>query len=168
MTIEINKENGRNTKSLSFTIHGVQAMTAGSKRQMHHYLTNKIITLDACKGSAAWKTRVASEASVAMIQQNWQITDAPLVLSVTFMIARPKSHYRVSKKLGIAAIRDTAPIAHTQKPDALKFMRAVEDAMTGMAYFDDAQIVVSISRKMWGSQHETFITLRSATEEDIS
>lgn len=142
-------------------------MTAGSKRQMHHYRTNKIITLDACKGSAVWKKLVANCAGIACRKQGWKITSEALVLIGTFIIKRPQSHYRVSKKLGVAALRDTAPDFHTQKPDALKLMRAVEDAMTGIVYKDDAQIIKTSPLKLWGTGHATLITLRLATPEDL-
>jgi len=38
---------------------------------------------------------------------------------------------------------------HTVKPDALKLARAVEDALTGIAYTDDAQVVCGSQSKQY-------------------
>lgn len=152
---------------LSFTIDNVKASPAGSKRSMRHYRTNKIVTLDACLTSREWKGRVAGEASIACREQEWSTTDFQLVLVVVFTIARPASHYRRSKKLGVATVRDDAPEFHTHRPDALKLLRAVEDALTGIVYFDDAQLVVSTPVKKWGHGHSTKISVRRATPADL-
>ena len=43
----------------------------------------------------------------------------------------------------------SAPKYKTSKPDVGKTARAVEDALTGIAWVDDSQVVTSIAGKIW-------------------
>jgi Holliday junction resolvase RusA-like endonuclease len=45
------------------------------------------------------------------------------------------------------------------KPDVLKLARAVEDALTGILYRDDAQIVTEVLRKRYGDPPRVEIRL---------
>ena len=71
----------------------------------------------------------------------------PLQLIVTFYMPRPKSHYGTGKKRDV--LRLDAPSFHTSKPDATKLVRAIEDAMTGIAWEDDAQVVSQVVGKVY-------------------
>lgn len=69
------------------------------------------------------------------------LLDAPLEVTFTFYVARPKFHFN---KRGL---KDNAPRFPDRKPDLLKLARAVEDAMTGVIYADDSQIVTELLKK---------------------
>lgn len=107
-------------------------MTAGSKRAFAHRHTGRIVVVDDCKGGKAWRKAVAYYAGTACKHA----LIGPLVLEVEFVLPRPLSHRR---KDGSTA--PGAPMYPITKPDATKMLRAVEDAMTGIAWLDDAQIV---------------------------
>ncbi|MFZ1730810.1 MAG: RusA family crossover junction endodeoxyribonuclease [Bacteroidota bacterium] len=56
-----------------------------------------------------------------------------------FLLPRPKSHFRSGRNAHL--LRETAPRFPTSKPDADKLSRAVLEALTGVAYKDDAQVI---------------------------
>ncbi len=75
----------------------------------------------------------------------------PVRVYMRFVIRRPMSHWgtgRNAKKR-----RRSAPSRHTQKPDLDKLVRAVGDALTGIAYLDDSQIVAGTNHKQWAGTH---------------
>ena len=73
-----------------------------------------------------------------------------ILLSVTFVFARPKSHFRANGEL-----KPTAPRHCTGRiGDVSKLVRAVEDAMTGIVYNDDAQIIDLIAHRRFANDRE--------------
>lgn len=75
-------------------------------------------------------------------------TDATLSLNVEFVMPRPGYHFRTGRFAG--ELRDDAPHWHTCKPDATKLLRCLEDALTGILWVDDAQIVRQKVTKRYG------------------
>ena len=66
---------------------------------------------------------------------------------MVFRLLRPKGHYRGEI---VRELRVSAPVYHIIRPDALKLGRAVEDALSGIVYQDDAQIIDEHIRKIYG------------------
>ena len=98
-------------------------------------------TREACKGNPAWRASVAAAARAAY---QGPPLDEPLWLGVLFLIPRPKGHR--SKKGGIVP---SAPREPASLPDATKLMRAVEDALKGILYVDDARCVRAWASKVF-------------------
>lgn len=110
---------------------------AGSKRAfIPNGWTRPVIT-DANRNAAAWKHTIAIAAVEAM--KGRAPLDGPVSLSLYFNLERPASHMGSGKHS--ERVKASSPEHHTSKPDALKLARAVEDALTGIVYIDDAQIV---------------------------
>ena len=132
---------------VQFTAYGLPK-PAGSKRAFQHRHTGRIVVTDAAKGSRAWKQEVASAARAAMtnavVTDSGLLPDGPLGLHVEFFVPRPKGHY------GARGLRPTAPDYPTTRPDVTKLVRAVEDALTGVVWRDDAQVVVQTVSKHYG------------------
>ena len=78
--------------------------------------------------------------------------------TMTFTFERPKKHYRTGKYSHL--LRDDAPERHTQTPDVDKLIRAVLDALTGVAYGDDCVVDRVGAAKRWGSPEGLECTLR--------
>jgi crossover junction endodeoxyribonuclease RusA len=109
--------------------------------------------LDANANAEPWKRVVANTAKGAMLKNRFAMIDGPCFVSMVFRLNRPQSHFRSDgETLSAEGNRNTAP---AKKPDALKLARAVEDALTGIAYRDDAQIVSEQIRKEFtvGPEH---------------
>lgn len=70
--------------------------------------------------------------------------EGPLMLAVEFHMPRPKSHH------GVHGVRRSAPSYPIVRPDATKLLRPLEDALTGIVWNDDSQIVEQIVRKRYG------------------
>jgi Holliday junction resolvase RusA-like endonuclease len=139
--------------SVKFTVYGV-AQPAGSKRGFYNAKAGRVIVTDANAKSRPWKALVSDAAVQAMTigDPNGQSRvlemaaplDGPLLLELTFWMPRPKGHY------GKKGVRPSAPRFPTVKPDVLKLARGVEDALSGIVYRDDAQVVTEVLQKAYG------------------
>lgn len=136
--------------SVSFTVYGV-AQPAGSK-VAGRTKDGRGFVRDAARKSAPWKRQVAQAAGDAVwtVQEAglYQVTsgllDGPLALRCNFYVPRPKSH------TGKRGLLPSAPIYPTTRPDVTKLVRAVEDALTGVVWRDDAQVVSQAAAKHYG------------------
>lgn len=72
----------------------------------------------------------------------------PLVVTLSFRYQRPKSHYLRG------VLRDTAPVHYVQTPDLDNIEKAVLDALNGVAYVDDKQIIRKFTEKSWAEMPE--------------
>lgn len=149
--------------ALRFTVVG-EAKTAGSKRAFVNPKTGRaIITEDARTGRSAktWRQEVAATALTARQLAPWgdELLLGPCVVEFTFRRPRPKGHYGSGRNAGV--VRSSAPPAPATRPDVLKLARAVEDALTGILWKDDAQIVDERLRKVWGEPERCEIVVRA-------
>lgn len=126
---------------IAFTVYGKPA-PAGSKRGFYNAKAARVIITDASKNSRPWKAQVSDAAAEAM--DGGALLNGPVELSLTFYVPRPKGHF------GAKGVRPSAPTSPTVKPDLLKLARAVEDALSGIVYRDDAQIVTEHLEKHYG------------------
>ena len=124
---------------IAFSVFG-KAEPAGSKRAF--VKSGRAIITDANPKSAPWKAEVTAAALKAM--NSGMIMNGPLILALTFIVPRPKGHY------GKRGLLPSAPEWPAVKPDLLKLARAIEDALIGVVYRDDSQIVVESLRKVYG------------------
>lgn len=124
---------------IAFTVYG-KPQPAGSKKAFVR--GGRAMIVDDAKGSRPWKTMVAQTAGDLM--NGRELLDGPLELSLVFVVPRPKGHF------GAKGLRPSAPHYPTVKPDVLKLARAVEDALSGVVYRDDAQIVEELLAKEYG------------------
>jgi Holliday junction resolvase RusA-like endonuclease len=127
-------------RTVHFTVLG-KPQPAGSKSAYLNPKTGKINVSDSNKKSRPWKQQVAG-AAADQVEEVWT---GPLALTVAFYVARPKGHYRTGRNAGL--LRDSAPVWPTTKPDTTKLLRAVEDALIGVLYRDDAQVVKQVVSK---------------------
>jgi Holliday junction resolvase RusA-like endonuclease len=137
--------------AVAFTVFGVAA-PAGSKRGFVNRRTGRVILTDDSKRSRPWKADVTAAAIDAMSNDDGRIDppmDGPLLLEVTFWVARPKGHYGTGRNAD--RVKPAAPAHPAVKPDLLKLARAVEDALTAIVYKDDAQIVAETLQKAYTS-----------------
>lgn len=77
----------------------------------------------------------------------------PVTLRVTFVRPRPAGHY------GRTGLRPSAPAHPTVRPDLTKMLRALEDALTGVVWRDDAQVVHLDVVKAYGDRWTTMIEI---------
>lgn len=73
-----------------------------------------------------------------------------VILRITFVMPRPKAHYGSGKNAD--KLKESAPQHHLQKPDLTKLIRCLEDALTGVLWRDDVQIIGQDCKKEWGTE----------------
>lgn len=130
---------------------------AGSKRGFPIRRKNGKIGVsitDANPKSADWKTLVSLAASE---QFHGDLMTGPLHVRLKFCMPRPKGHYGTGKNAD--RVKDSAPEFPTTKPDVLKLARAVEDALTGIVYGDDAQIVMEDLQKCYDTNPRVVVSV---------
>ena len=69
----------------------------------------------------------------------------PVMMRLTACFSRPTSHLKRHGR----GLRATAPKHHTYKPDCDNIAKFVGDALTGLAYKDDAQVRTLTVSKLW-------------------
>lgn len=134
-----------------------RAQPAGSKRVVPIGKENhkRWIAVDANPKSRTWKTDVTKAAAEAM--HGRQLFRGPLLATFHFFRSRPQGHYGTGRNAG--RIRESAPKYPDVKPDLLKLARGVEDALQGVVYADDSQIVQEVLLKSWGEPERVEITI---------
>lgn len=82
----------------------------------------------------------------------------PIFLIVEFCFSRPKNHF--TKK----GLRPTAPRFRESRPDLDNLIKFVTDAMNGVFYRDDAQIVKIAASKLYSEFPGVWIKVTEITE----
>ena len=141
--------------TLAFTVHGTPA-PQGSKTIVPTAAGPRTKESNE-RQLRAWRQAIADTAATAM-DGHGPLT-GPCELDATFVFARPRSHYRTGRHAG--ELKPSAPIHCDKRPDLDKLLRAVGDALTGIALIDDATIVKLTARKHYGSP-AAHIELRTA------
>lgn len=107
----------------------------GSKTHVGHG-----VMVESSKRVKPWRAAVRTAAIEAMHGQPPRT--GPLEVWLRFIMPRPKSHLRQGRAQTDGwRLLPSAPRQHTGKPDVDKLVRAVLDALTGVAWCDDAQVV---------------------------
>lgn len=134
------------TESVTFTVPGKPA-PGGSKKAFKHPSTGKIIVTDDAKNNAGWKQRVSVFASQAMAGR--EPFEGPLIFTMLFRLPRPKGHYGTGRNA--ATLKPWAEHARPiGPPDTTKLVRAAEDALKGIVWKDDSQVVLQSAGKVYG------------------
>lgn len=130
--------------SASFRIHGIPvaqgSKIAGVSKSGHAFMRES-----SAKKLRPWRQDVAAQALLAM--EGRELMVGPVSVIVTFLFPRPKAHYRTGRHA--ANLRDDAPDWHASKPDLSKLVRALEDALTGVVFRDDAQVASMVVGKRY-------------------
>ena len=114
----------------------------GSKRAFYVKKLGRAIVTEANSKTRPWEQAVRFEASEQC--RGHSPTDGPVLVSMTFWFQRPKSHLRKD-----GSLRPSAKDRHQSKPDIDKLARSCLDAMSGLVYFDDAQVSHMLVRKAY-------------------
>lgn len=139
---------------IEFTVLGL-AKPGGSKTAFAFKRGDDSVgarVVDACKSAPSWKYVVASAAREAY---QGPLLMGALNVSFHFYFPRPKGHF------GKKGLKPSAPLFLTKRPDALKLARCTEDAMTGVVYADDSQIVQEYLSKQYGEPARAEVVIES-------
>lgn len=125
-----------------FTIYGEPVPWARARRNGNqHYITPKV---------RGYQSTVAIQGKIAM--QGREPMAGPLVVGLEVDISIPKSWTKTAQKQALAGI-----VRPASKPDFDNLAKCIGDALNGIVWIDDAQIV-SAQVDLWYS-HEPHLTV---------
>lgn len=142
---------------IEFFVPGIPA-PGGSKKAF--VVKGRAVVTEDSKRNKPWRDRVAS---VALESHAGPPLEGPLALSLRFVLARPRGHFGTGRNAG--KVRASAPPYPAVKPDTTKLLRAVEDALTGILWGDDAQIVAQAAAKGYGDRPGCHVQVYPLTGE---
>lgn len=132
-------------ESVSFFVPGVP-QPGGSKKGFAVKTRGggvRIAIVEDAKHNAPWRAVVA----LAATEHFDAPLTGPLTVSFSFAMPRPGHHFGTGRNAG--KVKPNAPLGHTSKPDVTKLIRSTEDALKGIAWVDDCQIVSQAAGKLY-------------------
>ncbi len=148
---------GMETVMIEFWVYG-QAVPQGSNR----VYKGRVVGVNPRLGY--WREAVARAAAE---KYSAPLFTEAMSLEVIFYRHRPASHYGTGRNAG--KLKASAPRFPTTTPDLDKLVRAIDDALTGVLWRNDSQVVKIQSRKFYGEQSRAYIrvdTIQADKEED--
>lgn len=137
--------------TITFRVYGIPQTKGSTKAFMRPGMKHPVITNDNTKNKA-WAAIVSGEAQRHRPPTLW---DGPLRLDMCFNMKKPKS---------LPKRRLSWPI---KKPDLSKLTRSAEDALTGIIWRDDAQVVSSMQSKRYSDSPGVDISITQLTHSSI-
>lgn len=134
---------------ITFTVHGTPA-PQGSKRLLPFggKRGGRPMLVESSKAVGPWRAKVrrAAEAARDLLPADDQARETDAVtVTLDFNMPRPKAHYGTGRNA--ETLKPAAPTDPIGKPDLDKLARAVLDALTGIAWVDDAQVTALVVSK---------------------
>jgi Holliday junction resolvase RusA-like endonuclease len=138
---------------ISFTVYGHPEPQGSTKAFIPKGWTRPIITSDN-KKLKPWRQEISRAALDAMAKEREGLAEpfareVPVCVRLDFFLARPASLPK----------RCTWPV---KKPDSDKLCRGVLDALTGVVFVDDSQVVQLIAAKWYGQPERVTISVATA------
>jgi crossover junction endodeoxyribonuclease RusA len=130
------------SSSFTFTVYGKPA-PQGSKRHL-----GKGVMVESSNRVKPWRQDI-KHAAERLLPKTWHAI-LPMRLKVSFLFARPQSHYRANGQLKPSAPR----YCTTRIGDLDKLVRALCDALQGLCYLDDSQIIEINATRRYASIDE--------------
>ena len=94
--------------------------------------------------SREYKQLVQAIAKAAMRKRGGALLEGPVMLSVQEFRAVPKSWNKEKREAALGG-----SIFPTTKPDTSNVVKGIEDAMNGIVWHDDAQVVITRTLKIY-------------------
>ena len=143
------------------TGHAVTTLThTGKHRPVLRYV-------DAGNNSE-WRKSVGYAAK-GRVESGTPLLSCPLVLTVIFYMPRPKYHYGTGRNARV--LKAGVPSVPTAPPDVTKLLRSTEDALKGVLWLDDSQIVDQHGFKRYSEHPGARITVeewRAESERTVA
>lgn len=146
---------------IKFFVPG-RAASAGSK-SAYKTEDGKIVVAPASKFTKPWMDSVKWFAMKEVGKMC--LLEGPIYLIIKFIMSRPQGHYGTGRNAG--KIKESKlGLYPTVQPDMHKLVRAVEDALTGIIWRDDKQVVKSAIEKVYGEKPGAEILIETLEAKD--
>jgi crossover junction endodeoxyribonuclease RusA len=128
-----------------------EAAPQGSKKMVRLRGSGRTVLLESSRRVKWFRNVLAADARRLFAKPS----DHPAIVTLVFRFSRPPSHFTAKGKL-----KKDAPAYPTRKSGDLdKLCRAALDALTGVAYHDDSQVIRLFATKEYGAESETEIRI---------
>ncbi len=128
-------------ESISFLVLGEPTPEGSTRAYYIKSLDRTVTTHQNKKGLQAWRNRIATEAQHALEGREWTCDCASAYeVGVEFVLSRPPS------------VPEHKRIHPTVKPDIDKLVRAINDALTGILFVDDCQVIAMTMSKEYSDE----------------
>lgn len=137
-------------KTLTIEIQARAIPASNTKRVFINPKTRKPVIVDRAKGKSQQLATIKLFAQQAAADQGWKVTDAPIWLMIECVFVRPAGHFGTGRNSGI--VKPSAPVWPTSKAngDRTNLLKSIEDALTGVVWRDDSQVVDGPIKKSYG------------------
>jgi Holliday junction resolvase RusA-like endonuclease len=145
---------------VEFFVEGLPKQRGSKSYMGKSKKTGRAIMVDSCKGSAQYMVHVRKVAlvSLGLAGIPAEAFTKPIVDCVFyFPIAK-------TRMKGKNALKHLSP--HRQTPDRDKLLRAIQDALTGAAYKDDALVADGNTSKKWVDASQSPVGVLITITED--
>jgi crossover junction endodeoxyribonuclease RusA len=133
---------------LAFAVEGIPK-TKGSMKALRR--GSRVVVINDSERTGAWEARIRVAARAAARSVAFRPLSGPVCVSVTFRLPRPVSSIR---RDGTPRARaDLFPVKK-RSGDLDKLQRPVLDALTGIAWEDDAQVIAVAAQKTWANREK--------------
>jgi len=139
---------------LTFFVPGRPA-PGGSKSGFYIKKLKRVIMAPNSKRTKPWMDSVRC---FALQAYSGPLLEEPVELQITFQLLRPKNHYGTGRNARI--LKRSAKRFPTVKPDLTKLIRSTEDALTGLIFRDDTQVVRQVTEKVYAEREGAVIVIR--------
>jgi Holliday junction resolvase RusA-like endonuclease len=129
-----------------FEVLGTPAPKGSARAFYKAGMKRAVIVKDNSERQRGWEGAVR-EAALAAIGERVEpvYVQRPVSVTLEFRLTRPAGHW------GTKGLKPSAPAAPASKPDADKLARTTLDALTGLAFDDDARIVCLVVTKVYAA-----------------
>jgi Holliday junction resolvase RusA-like endonuclease len=147
---------------IEFEVKGLP-VTQGSLRAYSNPHTGRAVVVHAAPQPLRnWRNAVASQASDAM--KGRPPVRGAVRLQLEFWLPRPQGHYGTGRNKWL--LKPSAPMNPTKKPDLDKLMRAVLDALKGIAWADDALVTeVKAAKRFTDANEAPYLWVELLTDD---
>ena len=140
--------------TLRFVVLG-RPQQKGSKQVLPVKGPRRFIVRESNANARPWANTISA---VAREHHHGDLIAGPVAVSMAFYFARPKGHYGTGRNAG--TLRASAPLLMTTMPDVDKLARCALDALTGVVFRDDAQVVLLHVGKNYGDPERAEFIVR--------
>lgn len=130
--------------SFTFTVLGKPA-PQGSKRHV-----GKGVLVESSKRCKPWRQDVRYTAHSLLPDGWYAMMDRAMAMTVAFVFPRPKGHFRANGELKPSAPKH----CKGRVGDTSKLVRSTEDALAGIVYNDDAQLIIINAHRRYATGNE--------------
>ena len=123
---------------------------SNTKRGFVNPKTGRVIIADKAKGKHGYTAALRMFAEQTVNDTDWKITRNPVMLVIDFYFTRPIGHFGTGRNAG--SVKASAPKHMIVKPDLTNLLKSTEDALKGIVWHDDSQVVGMQLAKVYGEK----------------